>query len=621
VATPGGRAEEASYALAQTQLARRRPRGRRLRRSLATWLFGSVAGLVFVAAFRVGYFGSLTVAWLDGLVVGTEPTPVRVPVSLVVAGDDDFRSLGEWPPPSLFPRDVLSDTIRAAVDAGAAAVCIDLLLDVPSAQDDALESSLRTVAERGTPVFLVCSAWSAEPSRPLERFAQVARVACADVLAGPQGEARAVPPTVTTPWGRKPSLAFAVAESLAAQAGHGGRLPDRSVPIDCAQVERSVGRYPLLAVNRHAIPRNWLAGSIVVIGRTDSLGGDVLLIADPRGLAEGGTLVRSVPGVDVQAAALCALLASRRRAQAGPLVDAALVLCAAGILTWLLTRLGNVVGTAVGFGVILVGGGAVSLGLFGTTGHILGLAPVLLGSATHAMAIGWLDRWRLSRTLGQLVSPDLAARIERSLEVVPGEGQVSPVAALTFDIRGSTELASRARPEHVGSLLADLLGVVAAEVVDAGGMVSKFLGDGLLALFVSEGKHHDAGQRALRAVEGIDRAVAGGPAAAWSEATGARLDYVVSATYGSAWIGFVGFHRRAEFTALGQTINLAFELQEAAKRDGFRILVSADLAGEVGAETVARYAAVTVERPRGEGTWPCLTLSCTDWSEEPHGAP
>jgi adenylate cyclase len=135
----------------------------------------------------------------------------------------------------------------------------------------------------------------------------------------------------------------------------------------------------------------------------------------------------------------------------------------------------------------------------------------------------------------------------------PGGAEIE-LTVLFADVRGSTGLAERIPAAEFRALLQDYYHLAAVAIDTHGGIVDKFLGDGVMALFipVMAGENHagravDAGRAILAA---IDR-----------EGLAARGLLVGAGIHnGTAFVGAVGPADRLDFTALGDTVNVAARL-------------------------------------------------------------
>jgi adenylate cyclase len=144
-----------------------------------------------------------------------------------------------------------------------------------------------------------------------------------------------------------------------------------------------------------------------------------------------------------------------------------------------------------------------------------------------------------------------------SLARRPGGAEVE-ISVVFADVRGSTALAERISAAAFRRLIQAYYRSAANAVDDHGGIVDKFLGDGVMALFIPviAGENHatravSAGQAILVGVE-RDGLVAQG------------LQVGVGVHTGEAFVGVVGADERIDFTALGDTVNVAARLGSVA---------------------------------------------------------
>jgi adenylate cyclase len=149
----------------------------------------------------------------------------------------------------------------------------------------------------------------------------------------------------------------------------------------------------------------------------------------------------------------------------------------------------------------------------------------------------------------------------RQLEKSLGGAEVV-LTMLFADLRGSTELAERLPAATYRHMVNAFYGVALRHVNDAGGMVDKYLGDGILALFIPgfSGLEHAAGAiLAAREILKNTRDAAAFPAEA------RPLPLGIGVHTGTAYVGVMG---RAggllDFTALGDAVNLTQRLSTAA---------------------------------------------------------
>src|SRR5688572_21484184 len=151
------------------------------------------------------------------------------------------------------------------------------------------------------------------------------------------------------------------------------------------------------------------------------------------------------------------------------------------------------------------------------------------------------------------------------------EGERKQVTVLFVDVSGFTSLSERLDPEDVHRLMTRAFELMLEEVHRYEGTVNQFLGDGIMALFGAPIAHEDHAQRAVHAALGIARAL---------EAYHDELQRRGGITFqvrqglntGLVVVGSIGTDLRMDYTAVGDTTNIAARLQQHADRG--RIVIS-----------------------------------------------
>jgi adenylate cyclase len=182
-----------------------------------------------------------------------------------------------------------------------------------------------------------------------------------------------------------------------------------------------------------------------------------------------------------------------------------------------------------------------------------------------------------SSQLSRFFSPNVAESIANQKEdfFKPG-GRIQPVAVMFTDIRGFTTLTEKHTPAEVLTMLSEYHAFMVRIILDCGGTLDKFIGDGILATFgTPEPTDRDA-DNALTAALQMREALAGYNAD--RERRGLfTIAHGIGIHYGDAIVGNVGVENRLEYTVIGDTVNVASRLEGATKTTGFDLAVSADL--------------------------------------------
>lgn len=135
------------------------------------------------------------------------------------------------------------------------------------------------------------------------------------------------------------------------------------------------------------------------------------------------------------------------------------------------------------------------------------------------------------------------------------------ITTLFADIRGYTSISERCDPETLVSVLNRYLGAAAEAILDEQGTIDKFMGDAIMALFNAPVEQEDHTLRAVRAAIEMRAAIESIQHELPAEL---RLGIGIGIHSGEAVLGLVGTQERLEYTAIGDSVNIAKRLQENA---------------------------------------------------------
>jgi adenylate cyclase len=188
-----------------------------------------------------------------------------------------------------------------------------------------------------------------------------------------------------------------------------------------------------------------------------------------------------------------------------------------------------------------------------------------LSASFNRMQAGLAERQRLQAAFGTYVDPALAARLlEQGDDVFTGERR--EVTVMFVDVRDFTPFAEANTAEDTVSRLNALFEIVVPAVVDAGGHVNKFLGDGAMAVFGAPNDLADHADAAVTAAVLIYRLVA--------ERFGGELRIGIGINTGLVIAGTIGGGSHLEFTLIGDTVNVAARVEQLTKTTGDAILLT-----------------------------------------------
>ncbi|MFV8053586.1 adenylate/guanylate cyclase domain-containing protein [Mycobacterium sp. 48b] len=188
-----------------------------------------------------------------------------------------------------------------------------------------------------------------------------------------------------------------------------------------------------------------------------------------------------------------------------------------------------------------------------------------LAASFNRMQAGLAERQRLQAAFGTYVDPVLAARLlEQGDDVFTGERR--EVTVMFVDIRDFTPFAEANTAEDTVARLNALFEIVVPAVVDAGGHVNKFLGDGALAVFGAPNDLANHANAAVSAAVLMQRLVA--------ERFESALRIGIGINTGVVIAGTIGGGGKLEFTLIGDVVNVAARVEQLTKTTGDSILLT-----------------------------------------------
>ncbi len=145
------------------------------------------------------------------------------------------------------------------------------------------------------------------------------------------------------------------------------------------------------------------------------------------------------------------------------------------------------------------------------------------------------------------------------------------VTVLFADIRGFTALSEKEKPEKVVGLLNRYFSVMTEIIFEHGGTLDKYIGDGLMAIFGAPTASAEDALNAVKAAVTMQKRLAQLNTELRTEGYG-NISVGIGLHTGEATIGYIGSNKRSEYTAIGDTVNLASRLESNAA--GGEILMS-----------------------------------------------
>lgn len=170
----------------------------------------------------------------------------------------------------------------------------------------------------------------------------------------------------------------------------------------------------------------------------------------------------------------------------------------------------------------------------------------------------------IRRAFGQYLSPHVVSEIARDPEALKLGGTMQEVTLLFSDIADFTTMSEKISPTELVSRLNDYFTKTTRIIQATGGTLDKYIGDAIMAFWGAPLSYEDHTIRAIRAALEIQAVLA---------SSGTFITRI-GIHSGKAVVGNIGSDVRFNYTAIGDTVNLASRLEGLNKKFGTRIIIS-----------------------------------------------
>jgi adenylate cyclase len=246
------------------------------------------------------------------------------------------------------------------------------------------------------------------------------------------------------------------------------------------------------------------------------------------------------------------------------------LLCLSGLLTALVIAYSGVT-----LGVVLVGVLFALIALLGnyliSINYLIDVTWSLISMVLISTQQFWLNfrtqyklRQQIKKQFEHYLDPRQVAKLSKNPELLKLGGDRRRCTFLFTDVRGFTSLSEKLEPEEVTEIMNKTLTIQSNAVKKYGGMVDKYIGDAMMAIFnapVDLPNHEDKAIRtAIEIMEQMEEAELG-------------IDIGIGINTGDAVVGNMGSETRFDYTAIGDAVNLAARLESSTKEVGEPLVI------------------------------------------------
>jgi adenylate cyclase len=209
---------------------------------------------------------------------------------------------------------------------------------------------------------------------------------------------------------------------------------------------------------------------------------------------------------------------------------------------------------------------------------LIGIALCYAAMVFFQFAITDADKRQIRRAFGYYVAPTLLAEIERNGDRLKLGGEMRDLTVLFTDVRGFTPLSERVEPQRLLAMLNTMFGALGKRVVEQYGTIDKFVGDAIMAFWNAPVDIKDHARHACVATLGMRQTLAelNAKDAFGLKGSDAGIDELVvgmGIATGEALVGNMGLETRFDYSAVGNTVNIASRVEGATKDVGYDIVV------------------------------------------------
>lgn len=209
-----------------------------------------------------------------------------------------------------------------------------------------------------------------------------------------------------------------------------------------------------------------------------------------------------------------------------------------------------------------------------------------LAEGLNEMAEGLKEKEFIKDTFGKMVDPSVRDYLLQGNLNLGGE--IREATVLFSDIRGFTTLSEKMRPDEVVHLLNRYFDKISSCIQEEGGLVSKYIGDAVMAVFgvpIPLENHSLAALKAALkmrvALHSLNQELRSEGLPEIRSGTGIHTGYVLA--------GNIGSPNRMEYTVIGDAVNLASRIEELCKEFGCDLIISEAISERLGGGLRTRY--------------------------------
>ncbi|HLF55030.1 MAG TPA: adenylate/guanylate cyclase domain-containing protein [Candidatus Nanoarchaeia archaeon] len=495
-----------------------------------TILVALLTGILLTTLAQANFFYTWNLSLTDALYGGKQGLEN---IKIIAVDDKSLQEIGRWP----WKRTIFGDLLQYTN--GAKVVAFDIAFFEPTEDDTVLGDAIRQAGN-----VIIAKEYDFTRKEYLSPTIE-AETGLVNIYTDQDGTSRSIPVKING----EPSLAYKIAQKY---IGREPTVDEQRLLVNFASGPGAFKIYSAADVIKGRIDSKEFENSIVLIGATSPDMHDDYIVPTSSG--------RRMPGVEIHAHAVQTLL-TRQFLKHQSTLTLAIVILGLSLITGMLYSKLRIRYAVLILAIIAIAYLIIAIFVF-RKGIILNLVyppiTIILTSLTTISYIAASETKHKKHILGifgKYVSKDVVDHLLKSEKSIELGGIEREVTALFADIRGFTAMSEKMTPHQVIEVLNHYFGDMTDKVFANDGTLDKFIGDALFALWGTPLADKEHAYKAVKCALEIQETLK------TRHAKGIPpINLGIGICSGPAVIGNMGSSQRQEFTAIGDTINIASRL-------------------------------------------------------------
>ena len=192
---------------------------------------------------------------------------------------------------------------------------------------------------------------------------------------------------------------------------------------------------------------------------------------------------------------------------------------------------------------------------------------------SHKYIIEDKNKEKIKSAMGKYISEDIMKNVVKNIDELKLGGKKANVTVLFADIRGFTSMSEKLSADEVSVILNEYFTEIEPIVTRHNGVINKFIGDAVMAIFGEPIQDENHPKNAVRcACEMLDKVKE--LQTKWLEEGKPKIEIGIGINTGEAFVGNIGSEKRMEYTVIGDMVNLASRIEGNNKVYKTNLLIS-----------------------------------------------